>query len=559
MGRRLLLPALIPSFRSAKRGPRLAWGGSTLRAALGLAVSATAVASCFTGSDGLVPPTKDLYFPTSLLVSPGRTTLYVANSDFDLQYNGGTIQAINLETVGDQPGLRDIARKAASGFAEGLDETSLCTSLGTVPNVTRTLHPGACAAIDYTPFVRSFATVGAFTSGLTLLSREDGPGARLFASVRGDPSVTYFDVDDDRDPSEIVSPCSGAFCLECEGAGDELRCARSHRVGENIFTSQRGLLMPTEPTGVASQVHAGGDAVILPHQTSATASLVVNQWPVAGATTPFQTTPSLEFLLEGLSEAPTGVAALPRPAFADVEGVSYRPGFVISYRASASLSVLRYFDDAGATPPRPFLVRESDLAITLSNDGSDSRGIAFDTTDRDACEASCDAEDSGCLRECLETPVGFYLANRTPSALLVGTLVAEANEVDGVVTSLTEKLSLDESVPMPIGPANVAIGRVVGQDGNFEQRVFVADFDSRFITVYDPRLRRVETMIRMGRGPAGMAFDTGLNDSGDPESFLYTASFTDSYLSIIHLDTRESSYATPIVNIGPPVAPREEQ
>jgi hypothetical protein len=548
---------LNPSDRSAKRVAGFAWGA--LRLCVGVAVSATAVASCFTGSDGLVPPVRELYFPTSMLVSPGRTTLYVANSDFDLQYNGGTVQAVNLTTVDDQPGLRDIARKAVEGFADELDETSLCASLGTVPNATRTLHPGACAAIDYTPFVRSFATVGAFASGLTLVLREGEPGARLFASVRGDPSVTYFDVDDDRDPSAVVRPCGGSFCLECRGEGDELRCDRSHRVGENIFTSQRGLLMPTEPTGVASQVHSAGDAIIMPHQTTATASLVVNQWPVDGASTPFEATPSLEFLLEGLSEAPTGVAALPRPAFADTEGVAYRPGFVISYRASASLSVLRYFDDKGATPPRPFLVRETDLAITLSNDGSDSRGIAFDTTERDQCEANCSLDDAGCLRECLDAPVGFYLANRAPSSLLVGTLEVEANEVDGVVTSLTEKLSLDESVPMPIGPASVALGRVIGEDGSFEPRIFVADFDSRFITIYDPRLRRVETMIRMGRGPAGMAFDSGLNDAGDPESFLYAVSFTDSYLTIIDLDTRNSSYATPIVNVGPPVAPREEQ
>ncbi|MBL8739985.1 MAG: hypothetical protein JNK04_02790, partial [Myxococcales bacterium] len=306
-------------------------------------------------------------------------------------------------------------------------------------------------------------------------------------------------------------------------------------------------------------VHAAGDAIILPHQTTATASLVVNQWPSEGGSTPFRSTPSLEFLLEGLSEAPTGVAALPRPAFAATEGVAYRPGFVISYVASASLSVLRYFDDAGATPPRPFLVRESDLAITLSNDGSDSRGIAFDTTDRDACEASCAADDSDCLLACVSVPVGFYVANRSPSSLLVGTLEVEPNEVDGVVTSLTERLSLDESVPLPIGPSQVAFGRVVGASGDFEPRIFVADFDSRFITIYDPRLRRVETMVRMGRGPAGMAFDTGLNKQGEAESFLYAASFTDSYLSVIDLDTRNKSYASPILNIGPPVAPREEQ
>jgi len=527
-----------------------------LGAALGLCVTGALVASCFTGSDGLQPPTKSLYFPTGLAVSPGRTTLYVANSDFDLQYNGGTVQAVDLIN------LRRLARKAVRGLAANQSETELCASLKTTPNLTRTLHPGACAAVDYSQFVEAFATIGAFTSGLTMVSREGEPGARLFASVRGDPSVTYFDIHDDRvpDPLNLASPCGSKFCLECQATGDDRRCDPSHRIGENIFTSQRGLLLPTEPTGVAAQVSAAGDALLMPHQTTATASLVVNQWPTGGDATPFLATPSLEFLLEGLLDGPTGIAALPAPKLAALEGIDYRPGFVISYRAAAALSVVRYYDDAGATPPRPFLVRDSDVAITLSNNGSDSRGMAFDTSERDACEAECAEDDGLCLRACLDIDVRFYLANRAPAALLIGTLSVEANEVDGEVTSLTEKISLDESEPMPIGPATVAIGRVIGLDGSFEPRVFVADFDSRFVTIYDPRLRRVETMIRTGRGPSGLAFDTGETDSGNPESFMIIGSFTDSYLTVVDLDSRNPrSYATPILNIGPPTAPREEQ
>ncbi len=548
-----------PSPRSCVAPEQRSSPSPVRRFTVGVGVS-LALGACFTGSEGLNPPTLDLYFPTGIVVSPGRTTLYVANSDFDLQYNGGTVQALNLGRYQEQPGLRDQARAIAQGLESGLSEVEVCALVGSAPNPTRTLHPGPCEAIDSTPFVRAYATIGAFTSGLSLLSREDGQeGARLFAAVRGDPSVTYFDVRDDRDPGALGSPCGSDFCLSCQATGDEQRCDASHRVGENIFTSQRGLLLPTEPTTVAIAAHPQGDAVLTPHQTTATAGLVVNRWPVADDTTPFSATPSLEFLLEGLNDGPTGAVAIPPPKAAGLASVSYRPGFVVGYRNAATLSVLRYHDDAGATPPRPFLVRDLDVAITLSNDGSHSRGLTFDTTLRDACEAGCGADDESCLLSCLEVPVGFYVASRSPSSLLIGTLEVEPIEVDGQVTGFVEKLSLDESEPMPIGPSQVSVGRVVGLGGELETRIFVVDFDSRFVTVYDPVLRDVEAMIRTGRGPSGLAFDTGLGADGELESFMYLSIFNDSYLTVIDLDARRASYLTPILNVGPPLAPRGEQ
>src|SRR5262249_47269224 len=57
------------------------------------------VAGCYYNDAGLPPPGDGLYYPTGLVVSPGRSALYVANSDFDLQYNGGTVQAIDLNGV----------------------------------------------------------------------------------------------------------------------------------------------------------------------------------------------------------------------------------------------------------------------------------------------------------------------------------------------------------------------------------------------------------------------------------------------------------------------------
>lgn len=531
---------------------------------------------CFAGSDKLVPPNEDLYFPTAVAVSPGRTTLYVANSDFDLQYSGGTIQALNLVPVGDQPGIRDIAASLAAKIADGASPDEACGAIGTKPNGNPSLHPGPCEPLDVSPFVQAYAGVGAFSSGITLVPRQGQPGLRLFLAVRGDPSVTFFDVADDRDPAAVVAPCDGAFCLSCADDGAEHRCSDRNRIGENIFTSQRGLLMPTEPTGVASAVHAAGDAIVMPHQTTATASLVVNHWPTtpsaggAGDNQPFASTPSLEFLLEQLPEAPTGIAAIPPPALVQLTNLAYQPGFVIGHRAVPSLTVVRYVDDAGAAPPRPFLLRSDDIAVTLSNDGSDSRGMAFDTSARDACEATCFAElcpDGGdacsfdvglqtCLLGCAETPVGFYLANRAPASLLVGSLVVEPSFEGTKLTGLREKITLDESVALPLGPSAVGVGQVVGADGTLEPRVFVVSFDARFVSVYDPGLHRIETSIRTGRGPFGLAFDT---DPVAGTSFMYLSQFTDSYLSVVDLDTRRPSYATPIVSLGPPVSPREEQ
>src|SRR5512134_2942096 len=59
----------------------------------------SALSGCYTDSEGLDPPQKQLYFPTNLVISPGGRALYVTNSDFDLQYNGGTVQVLDLAAI----------------------------------------------------------------------------------------------------------------------------------------------------------------------------------------------------------------------------------------------------------------------------------------------------------------------------------------------------------------------------------------------------------------------------------------------------------------------------
>src|SRR4051794_13154495 len=61
-----------------------------------VATAVVAGAGCYINNAGQAPALDALYFPTGLLTSPGRTSLYVTNSDFDLQFNGGTVMALNL-------------------------------------------------------------------------------------------------------------------------------------------------------------------------------------------------------------------------------------------------------------------------------------------------------------------------------------------------------------------------------------------------------------------------------------------------------------------------------
>src|SRR6187431_2700268 len=51
-----------------------------------------ALLGCVEPDDGREPPLDQIYFPTGLALSPDNSRLYVANSDWDLQFNAGSVQ-----------------------------------------------------------------------------------------------------------------------------------------------------------------------------------------------------------------------------------------------------------------------------------------------------------------------------------------------------------------------------------------------------------------------------------------------------------------------------------
>src|ERR1019366_10774931 len=60
------------------------------------AVLGVASPACYTAGNGTPPPMNSFYYPTGLAVSSGGNVLYAINSDFDLQWNGGTLQSYDL-------------------------------------------------------------------------------------------------------------------------------------------------------------------------------------------------------------------------------------------------------------------------------------------------------------------------------------------------------------------------------------------------------------------------------------------------------------------------------
>jgi hypothetical protein len=212
--------------------------------------------ACYpSGAEGTDPPTTTFYFPVGLAVSPGGNVLYVANSDFDLQWNGGTIQSYDLFRL-----RHDTAELIGANFlTQGANADSLvagngqafakaCVTnrlnadipfLGTIglknwaPLCQSQLNPvqvngmrlplgEACSPpVQSAKYNRASAIIGAFATDLQLSLDT----TRLFSPIRGNGTVTWADVlPDNADsvpPGEPGAADAGAEAgTGCAVAGD---------------------------------------------------------------------------------------------------------------------------------------------------------------------------------------------------------------------------------------------------------------------------------------------------------------------------------------------------
>jgi hypothetical protein len=537
-----------------------------------------------------------LYFPVGLALNRApaldcqgvevkptspATRVYVANSDFDLQFNAGALQAYDLERV------RGLIPRECSGDADcragescDLEPTAAngnvpshwcvsqtgafagapCAAFGEASSAPRWLQPGRCGFVDPVapqdggqPLLVASVGIGAFATDVIYRSRPpdadciERAGARLFVPTRGDATLHFVEADDD------TKSVRTGFEFECGQDNNQGDCDDAHRAGGNADESPRALRLPPEPYGLDATLD--GRAVTVTHQTQGAVSLFLNDWD-AGELRP----PVLEFVLGGLPVAAMNVASVPEPALvtesaAQGEPVDYQPGFLVTFADAPVIKLLRYFADSPPTDPanpsRPFLVDSGTVTIGANSGSFDSRGVALDPSERRACEASCPAawtERQPCLKECAAVQQGVYVGNRTPNSLLVGT-----TQPNSSATSSDDLPRFYDSVPMFIGVSRVVVGNIIDLDGLPRPRVFVISFDQRRLVIYDPEARVLEKEVETGRGPQALVID---QDPQGTYSWGYLAHFTDSYIGVVDLDRRHAGYGKIVLTLGVATPPR---
>jgi hypothetical protein len=585
------------------------------RAAL---LSALLLSGCFPPGEGLEPPPGKVYFPVGLAVDEERKFLFVVNSDFDLQYNAGTVQSWDLEQLrarvprycatNDDCGSSeecDLTESDANGgipshwcvSAETDDEPrgSPCGAFRQQRERSQALYPGRCAFIDpMTPqdggpailprdkLRERSVIIGAFATDVVRRSLVLPPGwestppvdddpetpplQRLFIPVRGDATLHWIDIE------------NGA--LECGQGGNDGACNDKHRSGdrteeENTRSDSR---LASEPFGVDTDEN--GLNVMVTNQTSGSVALFSHLRKTTDedgdgvaekSTIDWAGGPRYVFFEGGMPDRPIGVANLPVPLAMPSSGRDRLPGFLVSFRNAPFLYLLRVYDDAAADPARPYTRRYESERITTNSSGIDSRGIGVDGSQRKANERDClerfgieesCAKDPTCVAA-LEPDLRADFQECLTAAAATPLEVFVANRAPSSVILLRSKPLVSDvpnnDLPGPLGSIPLDVGPA---------RIYVAEIKNAqgvrerriFTTCFDSRRIAIYDPVRQ-RLEAEIVTGRGPHamafDIGDDHAYAYVGHFLDSYIGVVDLDQRHlGQYGAMIATIGQPVPPR---
>jgi len=515
------------------------------------------------GGEGTQPPPNAFYYPVGLAVSAAGNILYAVNSDFDLQWNGGTLQSYDLFRVRHDTAELINANFAAPGTDAGLDiaflgpwpgagecmNPALVADTPTNPNGSRVELGQSCSPpVDSNRYIRKSAIIGAFATDLQI-SRD---GTRLFSPVRGDGTVTWADVlPDTQSPNEvppedlsIAAPCVDGGAVPCVtawttstastgptapdlfdcGSGADLRCDGRHHTGAVPDAADTRLVtLPGEPFALGQTV--------VTHQTTDETSLLLSGLSAdfSGETdepstadggapasvdagppvAPSPVDPSMQFILAGVPTGGDGVVAVPHdpdgpqvPCELVGPGVPcVNPAFLETTHNVAEIDLLRYYSDDMSSVKRPYLVRERAYTLTANVGGTDSRDIVIDATPREACKHS----NPGSIAMCAQLPARVFFASRTPPALVIGEIGEPSPSA--MAGYDPDQLLIKGNRTIANGGSRVYLAPIVDRTGHYALRVFVVCFDAGQIFVYDPNADMVENIINVGPGPFAMAFD----------------------------------------------------
>lgn len=413
---------------------------------------------------GVSPPLNALFYPVAAATSADGAWLYVVNSNFDLRYNGGTVVTINLAS------LREAATRGRLGDGCVADTTADGVSVAQRCNIASFIVPGSTRRIN--PFA-----VDAVTARYA--DRE-----RLYVAVRGDGSVTWFDLDAQ----------GGVHC----GAGSVgAFCDDAHRVGIDGATSPLGNRLPPDPSALAVDPARGW--IVVSHQstdaTLARASLLVDRGARAGSAP--GAAPVLLNTVGGVTPGLSAVTLLP------AAGAAARSTWVATSRTNAVLNFFQaYPGSATLQDATPYLYRSAVVNLTGLNQGVDNRSIAVDPA-------------PGVSR--------VFVVSRSPEALLSVDLGADD----------PTRLTVRDVIPVPPGPSRLLASYDAATNRTL---VFVVAYDARRISVVDPAEHRIISETSTNRGPHALVRDPN-------GQFLYVLDFLDNAIEVLDLRARTAEGA----------------
>jgi DNA-binding beta-propeller fold protein YncE len=382
----------------------------------------TGLAGCPAAGEDIQPPRDQLFFPTGLTVAPDSSVLFVANANSELRYNSGSISVIDLDAV------QSLTDTWATGSVPGGD----CNVDASRSHV---LECNEAEVVNADSTIR----IGNFATALATQTLDSG-ALRLFAAVRGDPSVTWVDYDD------------ASQGLDCGGVGSYPLCNNEHRLAQLRNDAELPGLN-SEPFGI--HVDSLNGYVMVTHLTSGAVSLV--DAPTDGSQPILADAIAGLFLADQLTGVRGAVGVAGRLPGSDNDLV------YVTSRSEERVQML--YVHRSESSPYPTIVPSEYFFLDQVFPSDDGRGIAF----------SADGQRT-------------HIVNRQPPTLSVlDTSLDEqgfpTNELVGVVEVCTDA-------------SNVTIA-----DPGAGERAYITCFPSGEVWVVNPFSMIVEAIIEVGRGP----------------------------------------------------------
>jgi DNA-binding beta-propeller fold protein YncE len=191
---------------------------------------------------GIDPPVATLHFPIALTLH--GDVAYVANSNFDLRYNAGSLHAYDMN--------------ALAPCAEDCRSDDGCVILPTQADPSDAddlvIRAEPCEGL-----LTGEVLMGSFTSGLAV----SPSGQRVYLTSRSEADLTHIETD-------------SAGRLACGGEpGTRHRCTEHYRESNRAIARERNLVLPLDPVGL----HVGdlgdrvagleGDYAVVGHRNNA--------------------------------------------------------------------------------------------------------------------------------------------------------------------------------------------------------------------------------------------------------------------------------------------------